>query len=322
MLGFIFSSVYFFLWLGAWLFGLLSAGQIIFALAKLINRELIRVPFNLTERYGKNTWAIVTGASGGLGSEFSKQLAKAGFNIVLISRRQGELDKVETEIKTSYPNVQTKTIAADFAANSTPEFYKDIEKQLSSLEVSVLVNNAGLLSWGKFENQEPQQLQDMVNVNSTSYAMLTHVFINRLLKRNPRSAIVNVGSLASYAPTPFQGCYSATKRLVRFFTYGLNDNYKHKIDFLCLSPGFVETKMIDNTNPDMVATPDVTVKNALRDLGHELETTGYWLHTIQGFMIENMYRYTYPVFKSVIKGAMEVIALRVFKADTLKKKEL
>ena len=164
----------------------------------MINRNFFRTPHDLPKRYGKDTWAIVTGATGGIGYEFCFQLAKLGLNIVLISRRQTELDKVEKELNEEYPNIKTKVIAADFAANSEPEFYKDIEGQLSDIDVSVLVNNAGLLHFDKISDFPPQKLHDMVNVNCTSYTMLTHSFINRLLERENRSAIINVASLASY----------------------------------------------------------------------------------------------------------------------------
>ena len=205
MLGFIFSTIYFFIWLGAWIFGLISAAQIIVALAKMINRNFIRVPHNLAERYGKDSWAIVTGATGGLGYEFCRQLAKAGLNIVLMSRRQGELIRVEAELKQEFPYVKTRVVQADFALSSEPGFFKDIEKELSDLDISILVNNAGLLFWEKFEDFDPQQLHDQININSTSYAMMTHTFINRFLERKQRSGIINVASLASYCPTSHQG---------------------------------------------------------------------------------------------------------------------
>ena len=312
MYGYILSFFYFIFWLAIWIFGLLSIFQMIFAVAKLINRELIRVPHNLAERYGKGSWVVITGATGGIGFEFCKQLAKVGFNIVLMSRRLELLQESASELKKEFSNIKTKIIQVDFAEKTTVEDYKEIEDQLKDLDISILINNAGKCFFKFFKDVKPEEIHDMVNINCTSYAMMTHGLINKLLKRQKRSGIINVASLASFSPLPYQGCYSGTKRLVRFFSYGLHDNYKHKVDILCLSPGFVETKMVQEVDPDTTCSPETTVKNALRDLGHEIEVTGYWMHTLQGFVVEILYRYLYPFWEFIVEGEMKKLALRAF----------
>jgi len=151
--------------------------------------------------------------------------------------------------------------------------------------------------------------------------MLVHQFINDLLKREKRSAIINVGSLAGYAPTGFQGCYSGTQRMLKFFTYGLHDNYNNKIDVLGLNPGTLKTKESQETSCYCITTPDVTVRNGLRDLGYEIETTGFYAHTIKGGLISIFSRYATPIFDAVSKNCMEKKALEQFRKDHLAKKQ-
>jgi 17beta-estradiol 17-dehydrogenase / very-long-chain 3-oxoacyl-CoA reductase len=271
----IYFVTYYLAYVAMWVLGLLTFGQFAIGIAHLINKYYIRQPLNLQERYGKGTWAVVTGATGGIGFEFCNQLAKVGFNIVLVSRSQDKLEESQRELVKIYPDIQTKVVAADFAADTSPEFYQAIYEQIKDLDISMLINNAGMATFEFFKDIKPEDIKDMVNINCTSYAMLTRALVNKLLEREQKSAIINVASIASLSSSPYQGAYAATKRFVRFFTYGLHDNYKEKIDILGLNPGFVETKMINGAGvgaADGVCSPDVTVKNTLRDLGYDIET--------------------------------------------------
>jgi 17beta-estradiol 17-dehydrogenase / very-long-chain 3-oxoacyl-CoA reductase len=306
---------YYLCWVAIWVFGLLTFGQFAIGIAHLINKYFIRKSLNLPERYGKGTWVVVTGATGGIGSEFCRQLANIGFNIVLVSRSQDKLEESERELLKDYPAIQTKIVVADFAADTSPEFYQAIYEQIKDLEISMLVNNAGMAIYDFFKDVKPEFWKDMVNINCTSYAMLTRALINKLLEREQRSAIINVASISSLSPICYQGAYPATKRFVRFFTYGLHDNYKEKIDILGVNPGLVETKMIKGTQATSseggVSTPEQTVRNTLRDLGYDIETAGYLPHEIQGHAIEILYRYFTPIWRAGISMIIEVLALRV-----------
>ena len=103
------------------------------------------------KRYdGKDTWAVVTGSSDGIGAEFARQLASKGFNIVLISRTKTKLEKVQELINKESPLVKTKIVVADFTGKNNLDFYRDIEQQCSQLDVSVVVANAGLMTVGDF----------------------------------------------------------------------------------------------------------------------------------------------------------------------------
>ena len=104
---------------------------------------------DLQERYGKGSWVLVTGASDGLGAEFCRQLAKHGFNIVLVSRTLSKLQTVEKELNSSYPEVKTKLIQIDLSGNCTIDHYRKILDQTADLDISVIIPNAGDMKSGR-----------------------------------------------------------------------------------------------------------------------------------------------------------------------------
>ena len=197
----------------------------------------------MAERYGKGSWAVVTGATGGLGEEYSKQLAEMGFNIVLVSRDKAKLEASEGILKASNPTTKTRIIQADFSESMTPDFYQNIYKQLEDLDISILVNNAGIALFNYFEKVSAQEIKDMIQTNCSSYLFLAQSLAQKLMNREKRGAIINVGSLAGLSPNPLQGGYCATKRFVRFLSYMLDDMFKKNIDVLNVAPGFVSTKL-------------------------------------------------------------------------------
>ncbi len=98
------------------------------------------VPRDLAARYGKNSWAVITGASGGIGRGFSEELGRKGFNIVLISENQKDLVSAAESVRKINPSVQTKIIVADFSNAAVPGFFDPIMKELEGLDISMLVN--------------------------------------------------------------------------------------------------------------------------------------------------------------------------------------
>lgn len=104
--------------------GLLSLLSIVQKCVLFIQRHLHEQKTqNLLEKYGKDSWVVVTGASDGLGAEYCRQFARMGFNIALVSRTESKLKNVEAELKVINPSVKTKIVIADFARNSNIAFY-------------------------------------------------------------------------------------------------------------------------------------------------------------------------------------------------------
>jgi 17beta-estradiol 17-dehydrogenase / very-long-chain 3-oxoacyl-CoA reductase len=104
----------------------------------------LRRPLDITERYGKGTWVVITGCTAGIGEAFSHEFASRGFNIVLLSRSKAKLEKVDADLKKKYPAVRTIIIVADFGNRNDIKFYEDIHEQLKDLDISILINNVGV----------------------------------------------------------------------------------------------------------------------------------------------------------------------------------
>jgi len=115
--------------------------------------KIIIGPFRkgLLQRYGENSWAVVTGASDGLGKGFCEELAKEGFNIVLMARNKEKLEKIAKDLQQLNPNIQTQIIVIDFKEANNPEALKTPLNQLGKLDVSILINNVGVDMLGHYD---------------------------------------------------------------------------------------------------------------------------------------------------------------------------
>ncbi|XP_056463594.1 very-long-chain 3-oxoacyl-CoA reductase-B [Gadus chalcogrammus] len=230
-------------------------------------------------------WAVVTGATDGIGKAYAEELARRGFNIVLISRSQEKLDDVSKAIE-SKCEVQTKTIAADF---STRDIYPKIEEGLAGLEIGVLVNNVGV-SYGypEFFLSIPNLdsfINTLINVNITSVCQMTSLVLPRMVQRK-KGAILNISSASALAPIPLLTVYSASKAFVDFFSRGLEAEYKSQgIIIQSVLPSFVATKLskIRRATLDK-PTPQRYVAAALGTVGLQSQTSGYFPHAVLGWL--------------------------------------
>ncbi|XP_059927275.1 very-long-chain 3-oxoacyl-CoA reductase-B [Gadus macrocephalus] len=230
-------------------------------------------------------WAVVTGATDGIGKAYAEELARRGFNIVLISRSQEKLDDVSKAIE-SKCGVQTKTIAADF---STRDIYPKIEEGLAGLEIGVLVNNVGV-SYGypEFFLSIPNLdsfINTLINVNITSVCQMTSLVLPRMVQRK-KGAILNISSASALAPIPLLTVYSASKAFVDFFSRGLEAEYKSQgIIIQSVLPSFVATKLskIRRATLDK-PTPQRYVAAALGTVGLQSQTSGYFPHAVLGWL--------------------------------------
>lgn len=156
--------------------GILKLVSITFEILKFIKHFFLTTPYDMAERYGKGSWALVTGSSDGIGAEYAKCLARKGFNICLVSRTKSKLEKVQSDIKKMNTGVETKLIVADFSGDASIDFYKNILHQVSDLDVSIVIANAGVLLIGAIETTEAQRQCGMLDVNMYHYVMMHKVF--------------------------------------------------------------------------------------------------------------------------------------------------
>lgn len=165
-----------------------------------------------------STYAIVTGASAGLGREFAKLFAAEGHGLVLVARRKNELDVLATELEGAY-SVKSLVVAVDLADPSAPQKVFDAVQE-AGIEVEFLVNNAGFGSNGAFADLDLVKEIGMVQVNVTSLLHLTRLFLPAMIKAG-RGRVLNLGSTAGFQPGPFMSTYYASKAFVNSFTEAL-----------------------------------------------------------------------------------------------------
>lgn len=227
-------------------------------------------------------WAVVTGATDGLGKAFAEALAQKGMDIILISRSKPKLDAVAAEIGEKY-KVNTKVIEADFTEG--PKVFNHIEKELFSMEVGVLVNNVGL-SYPHPEYfldlpEAAKTYNDIIQCNIITMLSMCQIVMPSMCE-NKKGVVINISSTAANIPSPLLSVYGASKVFVSKFSRDLGTEYKkHGIIVQCLLPGYVATKMSKIKNPTWMApSPSTYVKCALKTVGIEDETTGYYPHSL------------------------------------------
>ncbi len=166
---------------------------------------------------------LITGASGGIGYELAKLFARDGYDLVLVARDGEKLRRVGKELKTTH-GVDSIVFAGDLAVPDSPDaLFEEVKK--ASINVGVLVNNAGFGSLGAIYDQPLDEQLQMIQLNVTSLTHLTHLFLPEMITRG-RGRIVNVASIAAYQPGPFMAVYYATKAFVVSFTEAIAKELK------------------------------------------------------------------------------------------------
>jgi uncharacterized protein len=214
-------------------------------------------------------WAVVTGASSGIGEEFARQLAQRGLNLVLVARRQSRLEELKLQLQQTY-SVNVDVFAADLGQRSELD---RLAEHLTTMDIGLLVNNAGFGEKGTFDSISADQYQQMIAVNCQAPALLSHALIPHL-KMRKHGGIIITASTAAFQATPFASAYAATKGFDLLLAEGLwYELNPHGVDVLALCPGATDTEGPRRTGVDPTRVPgnlmSVTpvVKLALDNLG-------------------------------------------------------
>jgi short-subunit dehydrogenase len=221
--------------------------------------------FTRIDQHRFGPWALITGASSGIGREFARQLAANGLNLVLAARRLAVLDEVGQELATRY-RIQYRCVQVDLAA---PGFLDRIVEATGDLDIGLAVSNAGDMVLGEFLGSTHDALLRELRINAEAHLGLTHHFGQRLAQRG-RGGILLVSSMAGLQPVPFVANYAATKSYLLTLGEAVHRELAPKgVDVTVLVPGATDTPMLTRFGADhtpmrrLIMPVDACVSEAL-----------------------------------------------------------
>ncbi len=191
----------------------------------------------------RRSFALITGASSGIGSEFARVLAANGHNLVLTARNAERLEQLAGSLRQRY-GVEAVVIPADLSGPNAPRNVYD-EVRRREIEVDVLINNAGFSVYGPFVETDPDSEMRMLQVNVVAVSVLTKLFARDMVARG-RGRILNLGSTGSFAPAPFGSLYAASKAFVLSFSEALAEELRGTgVTVTALCPGPTRTEFAE-----------------------------------------------------------------------------
>lgn len=238
------------------------------------------------EKYGD--WALITGATSGIGAELTSQIAAKGLNIILVARKAKELEEHALSLKERY-SIQTKTISADLTTDEGIDKVKQVSEK-----IGLLVLAAGLEVNGAFEKNSIETELKVIHLNVVTTLHLTHHFSKEMVLRK-KGGILLVASLSGHMPNPYFSNYAGTKSYVLNFGASLFGELKPKgVDVTVLSPGLTNTPMVKNNGMDWAKTPmkamdpSVVAEVGLNGLGKNLISVPGRKNKIMAWMAKHL----------------------------------
>ncbi|KAL1302191.1 hypothetical protein AAFC00_002621 [Neodothiora populina] len=304
------------------LIGVLFVSLKIFSFWRLIASLFILPGASLSKFGKKGTWAVVTGASDGIGKEYALQLAAKGFNVVLVSRTQSKLDALATEIEYKYSAIQTKTFAMDFAQNKDNDF-ASLGSLVSDLEVSILVNNVGLSHNipVPFIQTPEQEMKDIITINCTGTLRVTQLIAPGMVQRK-HGLILNMASFGGVLPTPLLATYSGSKAFLQYWSTALGSELKpHGVHVQCIQSYLVTSAMSKiRRSSATIPTPKQFVRAALSKIGRSGGAQGiaytsspWWTHGVMHWALLAITGTTSSIVVDKNKGLHEDIRKRALR---------
>lgn len=185
-------------------------------------------------------WALVTGASSGLGVDFARELADRDMNLILVARRKEKLAEVRKQLIEDY-GVEVELMSRDLSERDAPrKLFEELKDR--GLEIEVLINNAGFGLYGKFQDQELDHLQDMIDLNVRSLTSLTHLVLPEMLERGS-GYVLQVASNGAFQPSSGYAVYGGTKSFVHSFSQAVSYELRDTpVQMTVVSPGPARTE--------------------------------------------------------------------------------
>jgi short-subunit dehydrogenase len=218
------------------------------------------------EKYGP--WALVTGASSGIGEQFARVLAEAGFDLVLVARRTERIEKLAEELRGSH-GVAVEPRTLDLCE---PDFLAPLARACEGKDIGLIVSNAGIGAKGLCHEAQREQLTQVLHANCRAPLLLAHAFVPALIERG-RGGLLLTASIEGFVGFPYSAAYAATKAFVTSFGEGLwGELREHGVDVLVLAPGATDTELLPKSGFDPrdmagLMSPERVARLALHRLG-------------------------------------------------------
>jgi uncharacterized protein len=236
------------------------------------------------DRYGP--WALITGASSGIGEQFAHALAARGLNLIVTARRAALLEALAADIR-QHQGVGVEVLALDL---SRQDFLPALSAACTDKDIGLVVSNAGFGLKGENHRQDPEQLTAMLNVNCHAPMILARHFVPRLIERG-RGGLLITSSMEGFVAFPYSGAYSATKAFSRWLGESLWVELRpYGVDVLVLAPGATDTEALtlqgfDKKQMTGLMAPADVVREALDGLGKKpVVLTGWMNRMFIGFL--------------------------------------
>ena len=216
-------------------------------------------------------YALITGASSGIGEVFARALAARKHDLILVARSQEKLYSLSDELQTKH-GITAKVFTCDLSVpGAAAALVESLRKQ--DLAVNLLINNAGFGGRGEFWTLPLERLSQMLRLNDIALVELTYLLVPPMIERR-RGAIINVSSTASFQPVAYTATYAATKAFVTSFSMALREELRpHGVKVITLCPGGTRTNFFaagsykrKSTLPGGLQAPEEVVADALRSL--------------------------------------------------------
>lgn len=202
--------------------------------------------------------ALITGASSGIGAELAKVYAKNGYDLVLIARSNDKLDELKNELSRIH-GVDVLVLCVDL---SNPQAAENLYTAISHLKIDVLINNAGMGSYGEFYKSDITKQENLIMVNILTLCKLTHIYANKMVEQGG-GTIINMASTASFQPGPLMSNYYASKAYVLSFSEAIAEELKpHNVNVIAYCPGPTKTDFLIKSDVKKGSIDNESMKTA------------------------------------------------------------
>lgn len=274
--------------------GALSIASVLYAFGRVLLSTFILPGKSLSSFGPKGSWAVITGASDGLGKEFAAQLAAKGFNLILASRTKSKLEDVAKTIKSKNSSTQIETLAIDFS-KPTDQDYANLNALLENKTIAVLINNVGQSHSipVEFKDTERAEMENIININCHATLRVTQLVLPHMLP-NKKGLILTMGSLGGLTPTPLLATYSGSKAFLQQWSNALAGELAPQGITVHFVQAYLITSAMSKIKKASVIVPNERnfVKSALNKIGRRGGSVGfaytgspYWSHAIVTFGI-------------------------------------